>query len=86
MISTPDRPQLLPTLCLLCGAPYPTADWHFARSQYGVIYLCDDCCQRLGPRKAYVMARHFLAVLAHLLRACQLTGQDARPFAGHGKP
>ncbi len=72
MNTEPLSHQLLPRICLLCGAPYPTADWRFTRSRFGVIYLCDDCCARLGPRKAYLMARHFLVVLAAALR----TGQN----------
>jgi hypothetical protein len=76
------HPQLLPRICLLCGVPYPAADWRFTRSEYGVIYLCDDCCRRVGPRRAYLMARHFLVVLAHLARSLQAAGRPARPFAG----
>ncbi len=77
MLNESCSPQLLPRICLLCGAPYPTADWRFTRSAYGVIYLCDDCCARLGPRKAYLMARHFLVVLAVALRAMQIAGERA---------
>ncbi len=82
MLNEPCSPQLLPRICLLCGAPYPTADWRFTRSVYGIIYLCDDCCQRLGPRKAYLMARHFLVVLAVVLRAAEISGRRTRPIAG----
>ncbi len=74
MIGQPVTPQLLPVACLLCGAPYVTTDWRATPSPYGVIYLCDDCCQHLGPRKAHLMARHFLAVLARLTYNLQITG------------
>jgi hypothetical protein len=81
MVEKADTPNLLPHICLLCGAPYPTADWRCKRSVYGVIYLCDDCCQRLGPRKADLMARHFLAMLTIVLRAAQISGEGARARA-----
>ena len=79
-------PQLLPVACLLCGAPYVTTDWQATPSKYGVIYLCDDCCEHLGPRKAHLMARHFLKVLATLARNLQLTGALAPPLPRDGEP
>jgi len=74
MTGQPPAPQLLPVACLLCGAPYVTAEWRATPSPYGVIYLCDDCCRRLGPRRAYLMARHFLHVLSTLAHNLQIPG------------
>ena len=78
--------HLLPVACLLCGAPYVTVDWRAIPSPYGVIYLCDDCCQRLGPRKAYIMGRHLLHILTILAHSLQLTETPARPVTVDGKP
>ncbi len=86
MTPTPSTPQLLPEACLLCGAPYVTPDWRAAPSPYGVIYLCDDCCQRLGPHRAHLMARHFLKVLTTLADHLQITGALAQPVSRRGEP
>jgi hypothetical protein len=51
-----------------------------------VLYLCDDCSQRLGPRHAQVFARHFLAVLAALLSRLQATGAPLPPTGRAGEP
>jgi hypothetical protein len=86
MSRPPTAPQLLPIGCLLCGAPYVTAEWRATPTPYGVIYVCDDCCQRLGPRKALLMARHFLQVLTRLAYNLHITGALPRPVHRDGEP
>lgn len=78
--------KVLPTGCLLCGAPHVTWHWRALPTDFGVTYLCDNCCSRLGPPVAFSIAQRLLLVATALASTLRDAGGAALPVSPDRAP
>jgi hypothetical protein len=73
--------KVLPPGCLLCGAPHVTWHWRAMPTDFGVTYQCDNCCSRLGPAIAFIIAQRLLLVASSLVSTLRDVGGSALPVS-----